>query len=121
MSAQRTKVKAIADHTQDLVCPACGETLSAPDVPKAKTYRPISARQIIMSGLLMALDDGPGTPRELEERMGVKPSGTETTSLLRTLERKKEVRIIGTRPARTDTGGGQPTFVWERCFKAPAL
>lgn len=104
-----------------VVCPACGATQPAPDVAKAKVYRPISARQILLNGILWALDEGPATPREIEDRMGLKPKGSETSCLLRQLERKKEVRIAGTQRARSENGAGNVSFVWERCFLAPSL
>lgn len=107
--------------SQDLVCPTCGHPPPAPDIPKPKVYRPISARQILMQGILAALEEGPGTPREIEDRMGLKPSGSETSCLLRQLERKREVRIAGTQRARSENGAGNASFVWERRFPAPHL
>lgn len=106
---------------QGLVCPHCGEPLPAPEIAKAKPYRPISARQILLSGILAALDEGPGTTREIEERMGLRPSGDETSCLLRVLERKNQVRRAGTQRARSEYGGGQPSLIWERRFMEPSL
>ncbi len=104
-----------------VVCPVCGATQPAPDVSKAKVYRPISARQILLNGILWALDEGPATPREIEDRMGLKPKGNETATLLRQLERKRQVRVTGQRRAQSESGAGNVSNIWERCFVAPVV
>lgn len=93
-----------------LVCPHCSETLDPRTATKVKRK---SARQVFKDGILAALDEGPpATPREIERRMGMKPRGCETANLLRVLERKGEVRLVGAKKAKTLRG--VPTFLWER-------
>jgi hypothetical protein len=70
-------------------------------------------RRIILQGILAALDEGPpATPREIERRMGIKPIDCETSNFLRILERKGEVRLVGTKKSKTPRG--VHAFLWER-------
>jgi len=92
-----------------VVCPHCSQALNPRTATKVKRK---SARQVFKEAILLALDAGQATPREIERRMGMKPRGCETANLLRVLERKGEVRLVGTKKAKTLRG--VPTFLWER-------
>ena len=92
-----------------VVCPECGHALDPLTATKVKRK---SARQVFKEAILLALDAGQATPREIERRMGMKPRGCETANLLRVLERRGEVRLVGTKKAKTLRG--VPTFLWER-------
>lgn len=110
-NAKRT-VKPKRSKAQLVVCPECGHALDPRSAPPAKRK---SARRIIMDGILAALETGPATPAEIDDRMGVKPPGTETASLLRVLERQGHVAIVGQR--RAVTAHGNITFIWARVIK----
>lgn len=101
--------------TQRIVCPHCGGALDPRTAPRAELNSP---RKILLQGILDALDKGPAAPREIEERMGVKPPGTETAGLLRVLERQGHVAIVGQR--RAVTAHGNITFIWARVIKPSA-
>ena len=96
-------------HPPLIVCPHCLEHLDPRTAARVKRK---SARQVFKDAILVALDAGQATPREIERHMGVKPQGCETANLLRVLERKGEVRLVGTQKAKTLRG--VPTFLWER-------
>ena len=106
-NAKRT-VKARAPKPPLVVCYHCGKSLNPRDAAKAKP----SPRAFFKEAILAALEEGPAAPREIERRMGLKPQGCETANLLRVLERKGEVRLVGSEKAKTLRG--VPTFIWER-------
>lgn len=92
-----------------VVCPHCEKPLNADIAPRTQR---VSARSFIKDALLIALQDGPASPRELERRMGVKPHGCETANILRILERQGEVKLLKSQKA--PSARGVPTFIWER-------
>lgn len=82
-----------------VVCPECGHALDPLTATKAKRK---SARRILMDGILAALELGPATPAEIDDRMGFR-STERTATLCRVLERKnliKRIATIGDRPGR---------------------
>jgi len=86
-------------HGHYLECPHCGKTLDTRTATQAKYP---SARRILMQGIVAALEAGPGTPAEIDARMGVR-STERTATLCRVLERKnliKKIATIGDRPGR---------------------
>ena len=107
-NAKRT-VKARGRNAQLVVCPECGHALDPRTASKVKRK---SARQVFKEAILLSLDVGKANPREIERRMGFRPWGCETANLLRVLERKGEVRLVGSEKAKTLRG--VPTFIWER-------
>jgi len=82
-----------------IVCDHCGKTLDPLTAAKAERKSP---RRILMDGILAALDLGPATPAEIDDRMGFR-STERTATLCRILERKnliKKISTIGDRPGR---------------------
>jgi len=106
-NAKRT-VKTGSPATQHEACPTCGAPLNVASNPLAERKSP---RAILMRGILAALDEGPASPREIESRMGVKPTGQETATMCRVLERRKEIYLLG---ERKTASRGKQTFVWAR-------
>ena len=113
-NAKRT-VKPKRSKAQLVVCPECGHALDPRTAAPAKRQ---SIRQIFKDSVLTALDRGPASPREIAERLGVKPQGSDLATILRILERKGEVAIVGQR--RAVTAHGNITFLWARVIKPSA-
>lgn len=103
--AQRTNK---SKRTLWVVCPHCAEPLDAEAAPRTKR---ISARKLLIQGILSALDAGPATPFEIEQRMGFR-SSERTAGILRVLERKGEVKLL-------DQINGNK-FIWARVVKNAA-
>lgn len=91
-----------------LVCPHCSETLDPRTATKVKRK---SARQVFKEAILLALDAGQATPREIEHRMGMKPHGCDTASLVRVLERQGLIALEA--KGRTTSARRVPTFIWK--------
>lgn len=103
-NAKRT-VKPKRSKAQLVVCPECGHALDPRTASPAKRKSP---RRILMDGILAALETGPATPAEIDDRMGFR-SSERTAMLCRILERKnliKKIATIGDRPGRINAPVG---------------
>ena len=73
---------------------------------------PKSPRQIIMRGILAALELGPATSRAINLRMGVKYVGTATSSLCAILERQGLVRRVRMQLRPPEVHHGNQEILW---------
>lgn len=115
MGQRASKVKPGRKATQRVVCPHCSRQLDPRTAVKVKR---VSTRSFLKGAMLIALQAGPASPREIESRMGLRPQGFETASLLRIQERRGMVELAG--KGRSDSVRKIPTLVWKLTDKGAA-